>query len=163
MWQNFREKLARKVAPELVLRLELKAATAKSEVEDLVNQRVAKILTTMDPFEPLMRQFRGIFSEEWERPELKLDQKSYVQFIMWAYQQRDDPSFKYFVDWIINTQGIATVTKGNPTPETILFGRAMISAPILLKKEVSRLAVLYEELLKKQRGEEFDSELTVEQ
>lgn len=162
MWDKFREKIARRLAPELIIGLELEAALAGEKAEALAGQRIARTLAQMDPFEPLMRQFRGIFSEEFERPEENLDPRSHLGFIMWAYQQHTDPHFQFLMNWVINTQGNATLKKGNPTPETILYGRAQISAPILIKKEVSRLAVLYEEVLKKQHGEEFDESLTAE-
>ncbi len=134
----------------------------QKQLDAEVGKRVADVLAQMDPFEPLMRAMRGIFSSEFEHPEQKLDPKSWLGFTMWAYQQKNDPHFNFLMDWIIDTQANATLKRGNPTPDAILYGRAQISAPILIKKEVSRLASVYEEYLRKQKGEEFDAELTVE-
>lgn len=131
-------------------------------LDDEIGRRVAQALAQMDPFEPLMREYGSIFSDEYERMEEKLNPQSQMQLMMWGYRQKDDPSFKYFMDWCINTYAQAAIKKGHPTPETILYGRAQISAPILMKKEVSRLALLYEDLLRKQKGEEFDADLSVE-
>lgn len=139
-----------------------KIVEKENQLDQLVNMRVATVLAKMDPFEPLMHQFRGIFSEEFEKPEDRLDPQSNLRLIMWAYQQTNDPQFNYLMNWVIDTQANATLKKGNPTPETILYGRAQISAPILIKREISRLGLLYEELLKKQKGEEFEENLSVE-
>lgn len=127
-----------------------------------VNQRVADALTQMDPFEPLMKKFHGIFTEDYEHPEEKLDPQSVLRLSMWAYQQKTDPQFNFLMDWIENTQANATLKRRNPTPETILYGRAAVAAPILLRKEVGRLGLLYEDMLAKQKGEDFNSDVIAE-
>lgn len=103
-----------------------------------------------------MRHYRGVFSEEYEHPESKLDEKSKLAMAMWAWKTEEDPCFKYLVDWIQNTEGNAAIKRGNPTPETILYSRAILSSMILLKREIGRLSAQYKELLAK-KDDEFNS------
>lgn len=134
----------------------------RKDIELEVNKRVAKFISQMDPFEPLLKHYNGIFSEEFERPEEKMDARSHLGFIMWAYTQRNDPNFTYLLDWIANSAGNETIKRASITPERIQYGRAQISNIVLIKREVSRLANLYEEKLAQGREEGFDSELIAE-
>lgn len=120
---------------------------SEQEITRRVNQRVASFIATMDPFEPLMRSFNCIFTDDFERSEDGLNALEQLRLKNWAYGTRDDASFKHLIQWMINSQGNAALKKGNPTPETILYSRAMLAAPVLMQKEVRRLAQLYEELV----------------
>lgn len=123
-----------------------------------VNQRVAKIISEMDTFEPLMKEFHGVFGKEWEHPEEKLDDRSKTTMLMWAYGQSHDPHFKHITDWVMNTQGNETLKRAPVTAERVLYGRAQISTMILFVKEVGRLSLLYEEMMEKNKPENFTSE-----
>ncbi len=120
------------------------------DIDNRVNQRVALTMSRMDPFEPLMKEFHGVFSEEYEHPEEKLDARGQLLMKMLGYQLRDDPSFKYLIDWIMNTQGNAAFKAPTRTNEergeVLMYGKAQISTSILLKRELKRLASLYEEM-----------------
>lgn len=131
-------------------------------IDERVNRRAAEIVSKMDPWAPLMREFHGIFTAEYERPEDRLDSAGKIRMMMWGYQQNGDPAFNQLMDWIVNTQGNASVKKGNPTSETILFSRAMIAAPLLVKKEVQRLSSLYEEFLANRNEPDPDEAVAVE-
>lgn len=131
-------------------------------VDEQVDQRVAQILLSMDPFEPLMQKYHGTFGPSYERPEDKLSKPGRTAMLMWGYAQKNDPSFEHFTQWILDTQGNAMVKKGNPTPETILFSRAMIAGPLLMREEIKRLASLYEEMMDDDRQSDFDSSVALE-
>lgn len=154
---QIRERIARYLAPEAFAQVDKRAYAIDSEV----SQRVAEIILKMDPFEPLMKSFNIVFTDDYPRPEDGLNTQSQILLKSWAYALRDDPSFKHLMQWIINMQGNAAVKKGNPTPETILFSRAMLAAPVLVMAEVRRLAQLYEELIAK-RDEMFDPNIATE-
>lgn len=159
MVDTLRNALAKFIAPRLHAELEERAHKLDEQerlLNETVNQRVAAVLSHMDPFEPLMKEFRGIFSEEFEHPEDKLDARSQLLMRTWGYQQSTDPSFRHMIDWIINTQANETLRHALPTPDRILYGRAQISGMLLFKREVQRLSNAYEEKIQK-RDEEFDS------
>lgn len=124
------------------------------------NVRVARIISSMDPFEPVLKLFHGVFSEEYERPEDPLDVRSQYNLKMWAHQVYKDPSFKYITDWIMNTFGNETLKRGPISKERTEYGRAQISTMLLFKMEVKRLSNLYEESIKP--DEPFDKNVTVE-
>lgn len=151
--ETLRTKIARLIDPASF-------AQMQSEQES-VNQRVAEALTRIDPWELIFKEYGGAFGDQYERPEEKLNANSALQLEMWGWYQTKDPSFEYLIQWMLDTQGNTMVKKGNPTPENILFSRAMIAAPMLLKREARRLASLYQERLDN-KNEEFDSEVTVE-
>lgn len=135
-------------------------AEKEKQLDAAIGQRVAQTLAKMDPFEPLFKEFHGIFSEEFERPEEKLDTRSTLSLTMWAYQQSTDPSFKFLTNWVMNTQGNETLKRAAVTPERILYGRAQISSTLLFINEIKRLGALYEDMLKKDQP--FDGVVTVE-
>ena len=145
---DLRKKIARLLDPD-----------AFRSFDARVNQRVAKVLSEMDPLEPFMKKFHVVFSEDFSRPEEKLDTRGQLMMEMWGYQQRDDPSFKFMCDWIINTQGNNTLRKGRNDSEWF-FGRASIINIELLKKEVGRLASAYEKRLAEK--DSFDASSSVE-
>lgn len=128
--------------------------------------RVAKIVGQMDPFELIMKEFHGVFSDAVERPDEKLDNRSRIMLWMWGYQQKNDPSFKYMSEWVMNTAGNqmakAPARSNEERGEVLLWGKAQIASMLLFVKETGRLSSLYEEMLAKQKGEEFNSDVTVE-
>lgn len=132
------------------------------EADNRVSQRVASTIAKMDPFEPILKEFHGVFSKEYERPEDKLDERSQINMKMWGYRMHTDPCFKYMTEWIMNTHANEILKHAPVTPERILYGRAQISTMILFVKEVGRLASLYEDLLEKNNEEVFNSEISAE-
>jgi len=124
------------------------------------NQRVAKIMAGLDPFEPVLKLFHGIFSEEFERPEEKLSERSQTEMKMFAWRTIKDPNFKYLTDWVMNMAGNETMKRAPVSAERTQYGRAQIANMILFKRELQRLSNLYEEMLKD--PEEFDEHVTVE-
>lgn len=140
---------------------------AKPFIEELersfdqrVDQRVAKVLTERDPFEPLLENFKGTFAEEYERPEERLNQQGQIAMRIWGWQQTKDPSFIHITDWIMDKAGNQLIKKGLPSTDRQLFTRAQISTMLLLRKEASRLATLYEEMIGPEQ--EFTSDSTVD-
>lgn len=129
-------------------------------LENTINQRVAEALLRIDPMEMIMRQYHGIFSESFERPEERLNEQGKLGMMMWGYQQKSDPYFKHMTQWILDTQGNNTVRKAKNDHEWF-FGRASIVNVEAFIKEVGRLSNLYEELLDKNKLE-FNSDVTVE-
>lgn len=149
---TFREHIARFLAPEYF--------QEQRNFTDQVNQRVADALFKMDEFEPFLRKYHVIFSADWQRAEDRLDEASKMQLFMWAYGMERDPNFKYLTDWIINTQGNATITKAQTDSEWF-YGRAAIATMRLFVREVGRLSSHYQEIMES-RGQTFDEHLTVE-
>lgn len=138
-------------------------AKREHDVEEAVNNRVADFIAKMDPFLPLMRKFDIVFTDDYARPEDGLNPQGKLMLEMWGYSTRDDASFKHLMQFIINLQGNAAVKKGNPTPETILFSRAMLAAPVFMMEQVNRLAMLYEERLAENRDAgDFDPHAGIE-
>lgn len=131
-------------------------------IQKEVNRRVAETLSKMDPFEPLMKKFHGVFGEEFERPEEQLNESGRFGMLVWGWQQKHDPSFKYMTDWIMNTQANESLKRAPVTPERILYARAQISTMILFVKEIGRLSNLYEELRDKNKAENLDEGILVE-
>lgn len=127
-----------------------------------VNRRVAKIFSEMDPFEPLMREFHGIFSEEFEHPEDNLDYPSALRLYMWGWQQETDPHFQHLMNWIMNTQANETLKHAPVNTDRILYGRAQLSTMLLFKKEVKRLSNQYLEEKLKLEGQDFDNTVVVD-
>lgn len=149
-WSNIRKQIANLIYPEGV---------------NEVNLRVAKIMNSTDPLEPVLKMYHGVFSEEYERAEDILDERSKFNMKMWAWQTYKDPSFKYLTDWIMNTFGNETLKRVPINDEKLAsqrlwYGRAQLATMILFKKEVKRLSSLYEDMTKPK--EEFDEHTTVE-
>lgn len=156
MLKNFRNKMAAYIFADEFATI----AKRQGELDMEVNRRVADIVAKIDPFEPFFKRYNVVFSKEWERPEDRLNPQSQLQLFMWAYQVEGDPSFKYLVDWMRNTQGNATLRKAKNENEWF-YGRAAVVVVTLLVDEVTRLASHYREILAK-RGQSFDEHLTVE-
>lgn len=124
------------------------------------NQRVAKIMAGLDPFEPVLKLFHGVFSEEFERPEDKLDVRSQMNMMMFANRTVKDPSFEYLTAWIMNIAGNECLKRAPISVERTQYARAQLANMILFKRELQRLSSLYEEMLKPE--DSFDKNLTVE-
>lgn len=120
----------------------------------------------MDPFEPLLKQFNGTFSEEYEHPEDMLDNRGRDAMAIWGWQQKNNPSFKYMCDWIMNIAGNNALTNPKMTEENafglVLYARAQIANIVLLKREIGRLALIYEDILKRGKEDDFTSDKVVE-
>lgn len=125
-----------------------------------VNRRVADYLAKMDPFEPLLRKYNVIFSEEYDKPEANLNSQSQFQMFSWAYAQVTDPSYRHLMNWLRNKQGNATLQKGTHDGH-YLYGRAAVATITLLVEEVSRLASRYKDIMAEKTGE-FDRNLPVD-
>ncbi len=155
MFKNLRRKFARLLDPDYFREADLR-----------VNQRVAAAMNEMDPFEPLMKEFHGIFSQDWTHPEDKLNEQGQLTMKMWAYGQSSDPHFKHLTEWIMNTQGNAMLKAPARTNdergEILMWGKAQISSMVLFVKEIGRLSSLYQEILDKGKDPNFESDLTVE-
>jgi hypothetical protein len=150
MLKDFRKKIAYFISPDL------------RDVENTVNQRVAQTLSKMNILDYLLKDFHGTFSTEYERPEDKLNERSSLSLKMFGYQQNKDPNFEYLSDWIMNSFGNETLKRGAVTSERLLYGRAQISSMILWKKEIERLSLLYEDLLEKNKVQNFNKHSAVE-
>lgn len=154
MVEWFKNKIRILLFPEMLMREQM--------LDDKVNQRVAAALLQMDPFEPLMRMYTGAFGDVYERPEDMVDEVSHKRMLMWAYALVDDPSFIFFIQWILNTEGNNFIRFVEPTPEKLLFSRAMVAAPLLIRREVRRMANVWEKYLEDQRPVDFDEHSSVE-
>lgn len=152
---SWRTNIAKLIAPEVFNEL----AEKKENLDERVNQRVADVLLKMDPFEPLMRKYNVVFSEEWQHPEDKLDHMGKLSLVMWAHGLKKDPNFKHLVDWIRNTQGNNTIRVAKNDHEW-LYGRAAIATITLLVDEIGRLSSRYEDMIE-QRDSNFDAHLPV--
>lgn len=156
MIKNLRSRIAKRLSPEY----EQELVQREKKIQQEVDQRVAEALSKMDPFEPFLRKYHGIFSEEFVKPEDNLGQISKIKLYAWAYTNRGDPSFIHLTNWIQNVQGNNTLRKAKSDYEWF-FGRCAIVMVELYVKEVSRLARLYEEVVLR-KEEMFDSNLTAE-
>lgn len=134
----------------------------KQPIEREVNKRVAEIILKMDPFEPLLKHYHGIFREEFEKVEENLDERSRFSMAMWAWGQKKDPHFKRMVDWVMDNAGNETLKRAPISYERTQYGRAQIANMILFKREIGRLASIYEEFLGKNKGEDVDLGVSVE-
>lgn len=156
MSKELRSRIAKWLSPEYAKELEQKEKTIQQEID----QRVAEAIMQTDPFEPFLKKFHGIFSEQFVKPEDNLSPQSKIQLFSWAYSSRSDPSFIHLTNWIENVQGNNTLRKAK-TDHEWFFGRCAIVTVELLTAEVSRLARQYEEVVMG-KVEAFDSDLTVE-
>lgn len=134
----------------------------QADMDRLVNQRVMAIIAKMDPFEPLMKEYNGIFSTEHEHPEDTLDEPGKLGMRMWAYGVSHDPHFKRLTQYIMDTQANETLKRAPVTEARIQYGRAQISSMILFRKEIGRLSLAYEDTLAGKGREEFNSEKATE-
>ncbi len=156
------ERFAQWLAPEREARLNSRVAEFQKRERDfemLVNNRVADIVMKMDPWEPLLKKYNIVFSDEWQRPEDNLDAQSQHILFQWAYGIKNDTSFNHLINYFLNTQGNNTVRRASNDNEWF-FGRAAIATLLLFREELGRLGSHYEERLTK--GQTFDKNLAVE-
>lgn len=156
MIKELRSRIAKWLSPEYAKELEQK----EKNIQQDINQRVADALMHMDPFEPFLKKFHGIFSEEFVQPEDNLSAPNRIRLFSWAYGIRDDPSFRHLTNFIQNVQANNTLRKAKTDYEWF-YGRSAIITIELFVAQVSRLARLYEEVVLR-KAEAFDSDLTVE-
>lgn len=156
MLKNIRTRLARSLASDYLSNID-------KQIQVEVDARAAKFIASIDPFQILMKEFHGVFSDEFEHPEDRLDAKGKLGMMMWGYQQENDLHFKHMTEWIMNTQGNETLKRAPVTTDRILYGRAQISTMLLFIKEIRRLSNQYKELLARQKEGDFDKNLTVEE
>lgn len=166
---QFRKKIAAVISPERardLIQLEKDLGELARNIDLETNRRVAELVSKMDPYEPLMRSFNSIFSEDYSRPEDKLDEPSKMAMYMLGYRWTEDPSFNFLADWIINQHGNAVFKKPGVTKDNALdvlnFGKAQISTVVLLRKELGRLSSLYQEIMRKEENDMIISTSTVE-
>lgn len=150
------EKIARFLLPELFNTLEERARYT----EDKVNQRVALLVSQIDPMEIVLRKYKASFLKEYRRAEEDLDEPSKIQMEMWGYRNHNDPCFKLMTEWIANKQGVFSFQHAKK-PEDLLFGQASVITIEVLLKEVKRLSSLYEERIQPS-GADADYSNTVE-
>lgn len=172
MVETLRTWIARKIAPRLfdeakrrekdAFDRETGAFNREADIEQEINQRIAALMLKMDPFELVMREYRGVFGQDFEHPEDNLDARGVLNLRSFGYTIATDPSFNFLCDWIMNSQGNETLLKAAVTPERILYGRAQISAMLAFRKEVRRLSAAYEDMRDKQNGRDYDPTLSTE-
>lgn len=165
MFKKIRSRIAQILAPEVFedFRAQIKAEATRADDARLeANRRYAEMIMQMDPLEPLMRRFNGIFTEEFDHPEDKLDAGGAMRLKMWGYQQKNDPAFLHMIAWVMNSAGNETIKRAPITNERTQYGRAQISNMILLRDEVGRLASAYEEELERRNPKPYDIGVTVE-
>jgi hypothetical protein len=159
MVETFKTKILRFFASDYLSMLEKK----EKDINNEVNIRVAKIISQMDPFEPLLKEYHGVFSEEFERVEDKLDEGSRISMAMWANMQAKDPHMQRMIQWVMDSAGNDTMKRAPISVERTQYGRAQIANMILWKREIRRLSSIYEDILKKGRGsEDFDENLSID-
>lgn len=168
MFKNLRKKFACFVSPEykeevdeILIKGMFQHREAMEKTEQEVGRRVAEALLKVDPFELVLRDFHGVFSQDFEKMEEPLNDQSKLRLSMWAYQQKTDSEANFFSDWIMNTAGNALFKLTNPNMERLSYYRAQIANEITRKKEIGRLSLYYEEIIKKKDGE-FDSSVGIE-
>lgn len=175
MLKDFRFKLARFISPERERELSNDAERLNKiaddlqaqldEAENAVGQRVAAIMANADPLEPLLRDFKGVFSNDKERPEDKLDAVSSQRLEMFGWRNHQDEAFHYLLDWCTNTLVSANIKARMVSEKDIvlahMYSRALIAVSKLVKEEVGRLSSLYEQRLPRP-GTGFDPNKAVE-
>lgn len=151
-----RKRIAAYIAPEY----EKELAERKQNIDYEVGQRVSETLMKMDPFEPFLKKFHGIFSEEFVQPEDGLGQIGKIKLFSWAYAARGDPSFIHLTNWLQNVQANNTLRKAKNDYEWF-YGRCAIVIIELFVAQVGRLGRQYEEVVLK-KAADFDPNLTAE-
>lgn len=134
--------------------------TRERFIEAEVSGRVAEFISKMDPWEPLMRKYNVVFSEDYQHAEDKLNEQGRLGLFMWAHTQENDIHFKHVIDFLRNTQGNATLRKASH-PDEWLYGRAAIATLTLLVREIGRLSSHYKDIMAR-RDIDYDRHLPVE-
>lgn len=161
---TLRERIAQWLAPERSRWLDgfqKELFEKEKDIEMRVNIRVADIIMKMDPWEPLLKKYNVVFSQEYEKPEDNLNPQSQIAFFMWAHGIAEDPHFKHLMEWYVNKQGNNTLRKGTNDNEWF-FGRAVVATISLLVREVGRLSARYSEVLENRKPKGFNDKLAVE-
>lgn len=163
MLLGLRTKIAEWLAPEQSLSLSVK----EREIDNEVGRRVAEHIARLDPLEMVMREHHAIFSSTFERVEERLNDQGQHGMMAWAWAQSRDQHFERMLDWIIDSQANETfihtpTSVGVTADRLLLYGKAQVLSVLLLKKEVGRLASLYQEKLDRDKNGDFNNELTVE-
>ena len=130
-------------------------------VSELVQQKVAEILSRMDLFEPLMLKYHGVFSEIFEYPEEKMSEPDKLQMYMMGWRLKEDKYFKFLIDFVMNTAG-NELLRHDITMDKVFFHRSEIANMLEFRKQLGRLASNYETYLNKNKGQDFDSSAAVE-
>lgn len=157
-------RIAQWLAPERERQLNTERVEFQKRVRDFdieVNSRVADIILKMDPYEPFLKKYNVIFSENWEKSDDRLDDQSRLSLYMWAYGFHKDVNFQYLIDWTKNTQGNAAIRKASNEKEWF-FARACIITIELLVEEIGRLSSHYQAILDGRKQKGFDKTLAVE-
>lgn len=148
MLKDFRKKIAYFLSPEY--------KKEQKNIDDMINQRVAVTLSKMNILDYLLKDFHGTFSTEYERPEDRLNVGGQLSMKMWAFSQNRDPNFEYLSAWIADHFANDMLRHAAVTPDRILYGRAQIAFTELWRREIKRLSLLYEDLLEKNKIQNFD-------
>lgn len=170
MFEKFREKIAALVAPERSRRLyvlQQDLGNLAKNIDQETSRRVAEIVSKMDAFEPLMKEFHGLFSQEFRHPEENLDQPGQLGMYMMGHRVVNDPHFKHLTDWIMNAHANEMFKRPNLNRDNaldaVLYVKAQLSSMILLKRELGRLGSNYEEILHKNEDEAFNRDSITEE
>lgn len=158
MSKGIRVKLARVLAPDYIGSLEREAHV----IDEEINKRVASLALAIDPLDFLIRDYNGIFSENFEHPDENLNAQGKIGMYMMAYQLKNNPYFDHLIQWIMDSAGNETIKKAPIMEARVQYGRAQISNMVLFKREIQRLSSLYEDELNKGKPEVFDTTNTIE-
>lgn len=155
MLNKIRVKIANLIAPDYIQAL-------RSKQQSEVDRRVALVLSNIDILDYILKDFHGTFSNYYERLEDKLDARSRLGLLMWAYTQAKDPNLEYITSWITDTYANDMLRSAPVTTDSILYRRAQIAMVELFKREITRLSNEYELILNKQTDLDFDPHGTME-
>lgn len=161
MFKNLRRKFVRLIASDYITELKEQGVHSELEFTTAVNTRVAQVLSQMDILDILLKNFHGTFSQEYARPEDKLNSQGQLSMKMWGYTQYQDPNFEYLTNWIMDQHANEMLRHAAVTPERILYGRAQIASTELFKREVKRLYMEYADMLEKNKPVKFDANAPV--
>ena len=152
---EFLKKIAR-----YILREEIQALNEVAGfTEQKVSQKVAVIVSKLDPMELVLKKYNGSFLDEYERADERLNEQGRIQMEQFGYQFYNDECFELLMNWVANRQATMTFKKARNT-EDLLFGQATLLVVEVIKKEVKRLHSLYLERTRPEEG--FDRTKTVE-
>lgn len=172
MVDTLKKWLARKLIPDELSRIEQARAYYDRErgdimqreaaIETTVNQRVAMLMSKLDPLSLVMREYNGIFHERAEHVEDKLDARGQLAIKVFAYGVMYDPAWERLTQFVMDAQGNTTLKDMALTTERTFYGRAFIASVIAIKKELERLGNQYADMLKANKKDAFDTEVPLE-